>query len=740
MESLDLRRLPILTAKQLLERQGINPKLADWRSLFAMADDFFDQMVLAPFYRYAECVQLAPASESDHHAGPGGLLTHTYDVITLALQIRRGRQLPLGGTIEIVNAQRYLWTYAVFAGALLHDVGKLMASIRIIPTILDGKRQKEIFWTPQDVPLQQLKAATYRIEFVALPYRYHSQIALTNFDLLPSGGRSWLSREPSIMMQLCAFLHGDRYESGAVGEIIESADMQSTARAQKQPVNVRFSNKPSTIERIVHWVRHWLAEGEIKLNRNGAMGWIDNDGYLYVVCRSLADRIIRHCDDNGITDIPRDHIRLYDIFQDYGFALPNHEGRAIWNVVITGPDYQHPFTCLKFQARRFSLPTKPLPVFDGQIQIHDGAAAKRPQSLASVAQEAVQQPHNQTVDPVLSGGTVTQVSESAAHEDAPVLDAAEGSYESAAQEAHAKKTATRVAAEEQDDFWPDDEPVAQSHSVPTQDAEVVDENGAAAHDQDTETLQEPVAEVGGGETPAAETAEADHETDSPETEWVFRDTVDSSTEPETAASSDQAAAPHHAPVITETAALARHQESAKADPDTAAVAEHPETAAADQEAAAGVPSHSKKFSRYVISGVPAYEPGFVSMSNPDIARMFVNWLRRNIVGKTITVNSTGALVHILEDGIGLLAPAIFKAFLELHQIENPDEAHKKLADKFARLKINIKSKTANIHTMYAVGRYKASKIHLWKIPFSVIFSDGDPIPEANRYVKSTPDM
>ena len=64
---------------------------------------------------------------------------------------------------------------------------------------------------------------------------------------------------------------------------------------------------------MVHWVRNWIVEGDIKINKNGAMGWVDQDGHLFMVCRSLADKIIHHCDAMGITDIPRDPIRLYDI-------------------------------------------------------------------------------------------------------------------------------------------------------------------------------------------------------------------------------------------------------------------------------------------------------------------------------------------------------------------------------------------------------------------------------------------
>ena len=127
-KDLNLQALPILSAHELLTRQGIDTRLRDWRTLIGSDDAIFDPYIQEPFFRYAEAVQLCPASESDHHAGPGGLLVHTYDVITLALKKRRGLQLPKGGSVDQINAQRHLWTYAVFAAGLLHDIGKLLGS------------------------------------------------------------------------------------------------------------------------------------------------------------------------------------------------------------------------------------------------------------------------------------------------------------------------------------------------------------------------------------------------------------------------------------------------------------------------------------------------------------------------------------------------------------------------------------------------------------------------------------
>jgi len=81
-------------------REIAKPRLARVVSLFYDDDDFRS--------RYARC----PASVSGHHAALGGLLKHTVEVAAIVRTIAR----VVGADVELV-----------FAGALLHDIGKLEA-------------------------------------------------------------------------------------------------------------------------------------------------------------------------------------------------------------------------------------------------------------------------------------------------------------------------------------------------------------------------------------------------------------------------------------------------------------------------------------------------------------------------------------------------------------------------------------------------------------------------------------
>lgn len=65
----------------------------------------FASLYHAPIGRYAELVQLLPASESHHHAYPGGMLDHGLEIVAFALKLRQSRLLPAGTTPEEQSEQ-----------------------------------------------------------------------------------------------------------------------------------------------------------------------------------------------------------------------------------------------------------------------------------------------------------------------------------------------------------------------------------------------------------------------------------------------------------------------------------------------------------------------------------------------------------------------------------------------------------------------------------------------------------
>ncbi len=590
--------LKIRTAHDLLIHCGIDPQMNEWRPLTGVDSQVFNQLFLEPLHRYAEAIQLAPASESHHHSGPGGLLTHTIDVITIALKRRRGFQLPLGGTIKEISDQKHLWTYGVFVACLLHDIGKLSANIRLLVKYNDGT---ERLWTPHDKPLTKNPLAkSYRIEFHSTPYAYHHKVALTHFEFIPSTARAWLMQNPVLISQLCAYLWGDRYESGVIGEIAEFADRESTARNLQIPNEARFSGQIPVIDRYVRMMRQWIADSSnngIKINVVGGMGFVDSHGHLYLVCRSLAEKLIQGCLSLGLKHLPQDHVRVYDILQEHGYALATPDGKAIWNVRIATADFDYTFTCLKFDARRFSPPSKPLTPFNGTLEV-----------------------------------------------------------------------------------------IATKSSAPA-----IKDAGTERDDDDSATTHQPIADT---------------------VDIVY---IEDSSEPENT----------HAETALDT-----HESVERGDYPTVPEDGH-------REDAAEITTDTAM--NHTTDSDPRSTSGGLDIESHDTPRRFLAWIKKGLIEKTILINDTNAEVHIVEEGVFLVAPAIFKTFLNKHG--HPGETkHNNLSRRFARLRVHVRNGDLNIHTYWAGGSNRITKISGWLLPFNVIYENDYPIPKPNKFIRKSADM
>jgi hypothetical protein len=71
----------------------------------------------------AECVQLQPVPGSRQYNCAGGRVRRALATALRALDYRRGQILPRNAPPEALGALAYRWTYAVFAVALLRDLG-----------------------------------------------------------------------------------------------------------------------------------------------------------------------------------------------------------------------------------------------------------------------------------------------------------------------------------------------------------------------------------------------------------------------------------------------------------------------------------------------------------------------------------------------------------------------------------------------------------------------------------------
>jgi integrating conjugative element relaxase (TIGR03760 family) len=361
---------------------GLGKKIKSIERITSVGSEYFNELYRPAIYQFIESVQLAPASTAHHHAGPGGLATHTLDVIERALRQRKSFELPLNADSEIIFQQEHFWTYSIFIGALLHDIGKMITSTLIV---LDNGK----IWNPHQSSLLNSGANSYQIRFDQNPYKYHTQLANSFFHLIPEKGRGWLAQHPDIFSKLCAWLYGDYYEFGMIGQIIRFADGQSVAANLKiGGEQIRFINAPEIplIEKMMTALRELLHSGELKINGSeGSSGWCIGS-FTYLVCGTVADKVRSYLSKLGSTDIPGDNTRLFDTWQEHGYAISNQSDAAIWLIKIND---RFKLTVLKFETNRLFHPSKQPGEFQGQITVienNQNVAQNDDQAKESVAE------------------------------------------------------------------------------------------------------------------------------------------------------------------------------------------------------------------------------------------------------------------------------------------------------------------------------------------------------------------
>lgn len=329
--------------------------LASIRSKVGLAQANYERDYLPALHKYAEFVQLFPASESHHHAQPGGLLIHALEAVDIALTLRRGVVLPIGAHPEELMHLEHRWTYGVFIAALLHDIGRPVADLNITSYGKDSPHGR--VWTPLAGTLREIGSTHYSVGFTEpgkRNYQAHTRLGVAMLNrIVPQSTMAWMTQDATLMEELTAYLYGDS-KGGALRDLASKADGESVRRNLLMGPRTRFaaSRAVPLIERMMEALRRMLAEGGVlPLNRSGGAGWV-YEGDVWFVSKRLADEVRKYLQANesgaGIPGEDKND-RLFDVWQEYGALVGNPDtGGAIWHVRVEGDGYVHNFTMLRF--------------------------------------------------------------------------------------------------------------------------------------------------------------------------------------------------------------------------------------------------------------------------------------------------------------------------------------------------------------------------------------------------------
>ncbi|MGP6112120.1 MobH family relaxase [Pseudomonas aeruginosa] len=326
----------------------------------------FTALYLAPLERYAELVQQLPASESHHHAYPGGMLDHGLEIVAYALKLRQSYLLPTGTTPEDQVVQAEAWTAAIAYAALLHDIGKVAIDLHV--EYADGGH-----WHPWHGPLAQPYRFRYRQD---REYRLHSAATgLLYRQVLDDKLLDWLSQYPLLWSALLYVMAGQYEHAGTLGELVIQADRASVAQALGgDPARAMAAPKHALQRKLLEGLRYLLKE-ELKLNQPGASdGWLTQDA-LWLVSKTVSDELRAHLLAQGIDGIPANNTAVFNVLQDHGMLQPTPDGKAIWRATVTSDTgWSHTFTLLRLApALIWEGNDRPEP-FTGTVVIEVGSS------------------------------------------------------------------------------------------------------------------------------------------------------------------------------------------------------------------------------------------------------------------------------------------------------------------------------------------------------------------------------
>ena len=114
----------------------------------------------------------------------------------------------------------------------------------------------------------------------------------------------------------------------------------------------------------------YLVKEEFKLNNSGPSdGWLTDDG-LWLVSKTVSDKLRAYLLSQGIDGIPSKNSILFTTLQEHHIILSTIEDKAIWSATVTcnSNGWSQSFTFLKVMPSLIWAEEKPS-VFDGTVVI-----------------------------------------------------------------------------------------------------------------------------------------------------------------------------------------------------------------------------------------------------------------------------------------------------------------------------------------------------------------------------------
>lgn len=339
---------PVIHPTNLLadQRELITPL----KDVLGLSPENFARYVEPVLLRYAEYVQLLPASHVHHHRGAGGLLRHGLEVAYHAGIQARGVTFRFDGPLRQKHEHKTQWRLVYVLAGLLHDVGKPILDMRVVSA------SGEAVWEPFRASLwqwsQEHGVERYVVHWlVGRQHRQHEKLGfIVANQVIGAEVFAYISQiDRTILPTLMSVLGGQAKPDELLQKAVVIADRHSVSADLKlNRIEVDGTvHHVSVDQRLLEIMRELTRIGQWKTHGADATVWIiDASGSAYIDWEVAVGDIVRMANSLSMTGVPRDPHTLADILLERGIAESGQR-------TIDGVKHDERYHLLKANGKEF---------------------------------------------------------------------------------------------------------------------------------------------------------------------------------------------------------------------------------------------------------------------------------------------------------------------------------------------------------------------------------------------------
>lgn len=323
--------IPAYSLDDLMQHQEIKKLINGIHQGLPIGKEEFERLLLPVIRNAASYMHCLPASENHHHCSPLGLLTHSLQVATYAMNTARSRYFQTGTSPRQVRDNELRWHVAAALGGLLHDAGKPFTDY----AVTDNKGNIWRATTPLSTWLAANKASSYSLSWNRERNKLHEkETKNAAFEILTPEIKEFLMLHGrGIYLDLTECL-GGATTGNTLYSIVNEADKLSTSKDIANNKLAGPDSKPlSTEVFIFEAIRSLLVMGRWEVNSPGARVLVIKNHGVFIDMDRGAASLAGAIRSTGRPSVPQDSGAIATLLIERGYLVPfaTVESRKIWN-------------------------------------------------------------------------------------------------------------------------------------------------------------------------------------------------------------------------------------------------------------------------------------------------------------------------------------------------------------------------------------------------------------------------